>query len=81
MNINENVNFNAQITVKDENNVDVVALYLSANLDTGNMNININCNTVNKALVAANAETVKAQYLEFELAVKTRATELGYVLF
>lgn len=81
MNINENVNFNAQVTVKDSNGADTVVMYLGANLDTANMNINISSNTVNKALVSANAADVKAQYAEFETAVKTRATELGYVIF
>lgn len=81
MNINENVNFNAQVTVKDANNVDTIVMYLSATLDTANMNVSINCNTVNKTLVVANAVTVKAQYDEFEAAVKERAIELGYVQF
>lgn len=81
MNINENVNFNAQVTVKDANGVDTPVMYLAATLDTANMNININCSTVNKDLVTANAETVKAQYTEFETAVKARAIELGYVIF
>lgn len=81
MDINENVNFNAQVKVKDSNGIDTVAMYLGATLDTANMNININCNTVNKSLVAANAEIVKSQYLEFEVAVKERALELGYVIF
>lgn len=81
MNINENVNFNAQVTVKDANGVDTVVMYLGAMLDTANMNININANTINKALIAENAEAVKQQYTEFEAAVKARAAELGYVIF
>ncbi|MFL0245532.1 hypothetical protein [Candidatus Clostridium stratigraminis] len=81
MNINENVNFNAQVTVKDDKGVDTVVMYLGATLDTANMNTNINCNTVNKVLASANAADVKAQYEEFETAVKARATELGYVIF
>lgn len=81
MNINENVNFNAQITVKDSNGVDTPVMYFSATIDTANMNININCNTVNKVLATSNAADVKAQYTDFETAVKARATELGYVIF
>ena len=81
MNINENVNFNGQIVVKDANEVDTPVIYLNAALDTANMNLNIGVNTVNKVLVTSNAENVKAQYAEFEAAVKARATELGYVIF
>lgn len=81
MNINENVNFNAQAIVKDANNVDVAVMYFNATLDTANMNVNISCSTTNKALVTANADAVKTQYIEFEAAVKARATELGYVIF
>lgn len=81
MNINENVNFNGQIVVKDANEVDTPVIYLNATLDTANMNLNIGVNTVNKVLVTSNAENVKAQYEEFEAAVKARATELGYVIF
>lgn len=81
MNINENVSFNAQIMVKDTNGVDTPVMYLAATLDTANMNININCSTANKALVTANAAAIKAQYAEFEAAVKQRAIELGYVIF
>lgn len=80
MNINENVTMNGQITVK-ENDTDTPVMYLSASIDTANMNININCNTVNKTLATANAVDVKAQYADFEAAVKARATELGYVIF
>lgn len=81
VNINENVNFNGQVIVKDSNGTDTVVMYLGASLDTSNMNININANTVNKALVITNAADVKAQYAEFEAAVKARATELGYIIF
>lgn len=81
MNINENVNFNGQIVVKDSNGVDTPVVYLNATLDTANMNLSIGVNTVNKALVTSNAENVKAQYAEFETAVKARAKELGYVIF
>lgn len=81
MNINENVNFNGQVMIKDSNGVDTTVMYLNANLDTANMNISITANTSNKALASANAEEVKKQYAEFETAVKTRATELGYLIF
>lgn len=81
MNVNENVTFNAQVVVKDANGVDTQVMYLSATLDTANMNININASTTNKELATANAADVKAQYDEFIAAVKTRATELGYVIF
>lgn len=81
MNMNESVTFNGSVIVKDANNVDLVVMYLNATLGTENMNININANTANKELVVANAETVKAQYTEFETAVKTRAKALGYVIY
>jgi len=81
MNINENVNFNAHIVGRDSNNIDTIAMYLAATIDTANMNISITCNTVNKAIVISDAENVKAQYEEFEALVKERAKELGYVIF
>ncbi|MFL0267234.1 hypothetical protein [Candidatus Clostridium radicumherbarum] len=45
------------------------------------MNLSLNANTVNKALVTANAADVKDQYSEFEAEVKARATALGYAIF
>ena len=81
MNINENVSFNAQITVKDTNGMDTPVMYLSATLDAGNMNININCNTTNKTLVTANSDEVKQQFSDFESTVKNRAKDLGFVIF
>lgn len=91
MQVNENISFNAQVIVKvnqkDVNGVetgqtvDTQVMYLNATIDTSNMNININVSTSNKELVAANADTVKAQYTEFVTAVKVRAKELGYVIF
>lgn len=80
MNINETTTLNGNITVKDANGNDTVVAYLNANL-SGNMNININMNVQNTALVTANAADVKAQYEEFVVKVKARATELGYVIF
>lgn len=81
MNINETTNFNSAVTVKDANNMDVQLAYLNATLDTGNQNFNISMSTTNKALITANASVVKAQYDEFMVAVKSRAIELGYVIF
>jgi len=79
--INETTNFSSQVMVKDSNEVDIPVMYLNATLDSSNMNINISATTVNKALVQANAETVKEQYNEFVNAVQTRAKELGYVIY
>lgn len=81
MKVNENINFNAQVMVKDTNNVDTQVMYLGATLDSGNMNVNINATTTNKELASANADVVKDQYVEFETAVKARAKELGFVIF
>lgn len=88
MMINETVNLNANITVKDANNNDTTVANLSVNsLDANNMNLSINVNTYNKALLtaegAANAagETVAEQYTQFETAVKAKAKALGYVIF
>jgi len=79
--VNETTNFSAVVMVKDTNNADVQVAYLNATLDTNNQNFNIAMSVTNKELVAANAEAVKAQYVEFMTAVTTRATELGYVIF
>lgn len=81
MRVNENINFNGQVIVKDANGVDIQVMYLSATLDSANMSVNINATTSNKELVAANADSVKAQYAEFETTVKTKATALGFVIF
>jgi hypothetical protein len=79
--INETTNFSSPVTVKDANNNDVQVAYLNATLDTGNQNFNIGMSVNNKALVQANAATVKQQYDDFMAAVSARATELGYVIF
>lgn len=88
MMINETVNLNGNITVKDANNNDTTVANLSVNsLDASNMNLSINVNTYNKALLTAagavNAagETVAEQYTQFETAVKAKAKALGYVIF
>ncbi|MDP4144167.1 MAG: hypothetical protein Q8936_06725 [Bacillota bacterium] len=81
MNINETTTMNANIIVKDANGADIVVAYLNASLDGGNQNFNINLNVQNKALLITNAEEVKTQYNEFETAVKSRAKDLGYVIF
>ena len=79
MTINETINFNANVIVKDANQVDTVVMYLNATLDGGT--VNISANTANKILVQTNSAAVKEQYDEFKLAVENRATELGYVIF
>jgi hypothetical protein len=85
--INETTNFNCNVMVKEKNaegvatGMETAVMYLSATLDSGNMNMNISANTVNKVLAQANAITVKAQYAEFKTAVEARAKELGYVIF
>ena len=81
MTINENATFNANITVKDTNNNDVVVMTAYAGLDKANMNVNISVNTLNKDLVNANADSVKQQYDEFIVVLEARAKELGYVIF
>lgn len=84
--INETVNLNTQVTVdiKDSNgNVTgtTVVAYLQATLDAGNQNFNISMSTNNKSLLVASATEVKSQYDAFVSTVKSRATELGYVIF
>ncbi|AGK95637.1 hypothetical protein [Clostridium pasteurianum] len=88
MDIKETVSLSANLTVKDASNNDTVVASLSVNsLDSANMNLGINVNTYNKALLtqanAVNAagETVAQQYATFETAVKTKAKSLGYVIF
>lgn len=80
MTINETVNFNGQIKV-DNGEVEVPVVNLTASLNTSNMNLIINATTINKELAEQYAETVRNQYDLFENTVKTRAIELGYVLF
>jgi hypothetical protein len=79
--VNETTSFNGDITVKDSNGVDTMVAYLSATLDEKNENLNINMNVTNKELLNANAVDAKSQYDEFETAVKSRAKDLGYVVF
>jgi hypothetical protein len=79
--VNETTSFNGDITVKDSNGVDTMVAYLSATLDEKNENLNINMNVTNKELLNANATDAKSQYDEFETAVKSRAKDLGYVVF
>lgn len=88
MNINETVNLSANITVKDANGNEVTAASLNVNnLDANTMNLSINVNTYNKALLTKEGvaniagETVAQQYREFETAVKEKAKSLGYVIF
>lgn len=85
MNINETTNFNGNISIKDANGVDQVAAYLSANINTST-SLSINVNVQNASLLTATAtsvagQTAEEQYAEFETAVKTRAKDLGYVIF
>ena len=79
--VNETTSFNGDITVKDSNGADTMVAYLSATLDEKNENLNINMNVTNKELLNANAADAKSQYDEFETAVKSRAKDLGYVVF
>jgi hypothetical protein len=88
MNINETVNLNGNLTVKDANGTDTVVANLSVNsLDASNMNLSISVNTYNKALMTAEGavnvagETPAEQYTQFETAVKAKAKSLGYVIF
>lgn len=86
--INEVTSLNANMAVKDASGNDQVVANLSVNsLDPNNMNLNINVQVYNKALLtqtgAANVagETPAQQYADFEAAVKTKAQALGYVIF
>lgn len=87
MMINETVNLNGNITLKDVNGTDVIVAYVTSSLDASTENFNINMNITNKVLLdttsAVNVagESVKAQYAEFETAVTARAKELGYEIF
>ncbi len=87
MMINETVNLNGNVTLKDANGADVIVAYLATNLDASTENFNINMNITNKVLLdtasATNVagESVQVQYAEFETAVKTKAKGLGYVIF
>ncbi len=87
MMINETVNLNGNVTLKDANGVDVIVAYVTSSLDASTENLNINMNVTNKTLLdtasATNVagESVKVQYAEFETAVTARAKELGYAIF
>ena len=87
MMINEIVNLNGNVTLKDASGVDVVVAYLSTNLDASTENFNINMNVTNKVLLdttsAVNVagESAEVQYSQFETAVKAKAKELGYAIF
>lgn len=76
MEINKTISLNSQIRVGTE-----IVAHLSANVNSSNYSMNISTNITNKVLADANIETVKSQYAEFELEVKTTASELGYTLF
>lgn len=78
--INETMNFNSQVTVKNANGNDIQVAFLSANLDTGSQNFNISMNVTNKDLVIANKKLVKAQFEEFMKSVTSRATALGFTI-
>ncbi|MDT8715433.1 hypothetical protein IAI10_02020 [Clostridium sp. 19966] len=81
MNISEVTTLNGNITVKDANGNPVQVGYLSATLNTDSQAFNINMSVQNKDLLTANAADVQSQYSAFETAVKSRAKELGYVIF
>gem|GEM_PF-2419859 len=87
MMINETVNLNGKITLKDASGSDIIVAYLATNLDESTENFNINMNVTNKVLLdtasATNVagETVQVQYTEFETTVKAKAKGLGYGIF
>lgn len=83
MKINEQTVLNAQIAVKDSNNVDVPIINLYANLDSANMNINTTVTTIDKdkASDSANATTIQEQYSSFISSVQAKAKELGFTIF
>ena len=87
MNINEVISLNGNITVKDTNNSDVIVAYLSASINSDNMNSNITANITNKALLSAEGaanvagETPAQQYTDFETVVKNKAKDLGFSIF
>lgn len=74
MEIRKSISLNSQIKAEDK-----IIAHLSANIS--GENFSINTNVTDKGLMEANAESVKAQYSQFETEVKATATGLGYTLF
>lgn len=59
---------------------DIVVMNVSANFARGT-NQSIQTDEVNKELILQNIASIQAQIDEFKVAVKARATELGYSIF
>lgn len=86
--INETNALSAILTVKNEEGKDIRIIFLNANLNTdlNSFSINATINEVSRDLLVVGAtniagKTVSEQYLEFEIEVKRRAKEMGYILF
>jgi ssRNA-specific RNase YbeY (16S rRNA maturation enzyme) len=86
--INETNALSAILTVKNEEGKDIRIIFLNANLNTdlNSFSINATINEVSRDLLVVGAtniagKTVAEQYLEFEIEVKRRAKEMGYILF
>jgi len=86
--INETNQLNSTLTVKNAESKDIPVIFLSANLSTNLNNFSINAfsNDLNKNLLLVGAtnlagKTIAEQYSEFEIEIKRRAIEMGYLLF
>lgn len=81
MEVNENTNINATVTLTNEQGVNTQVMYLNASLNADTLGLNINVNVIDKVAYKNNAKEMKAKYLEFKQTVEDRATTLGYIIF
>lgn len=79
--INENVNINSQVVVKNSFGNDVTVVHMNAILDASNSSVSCSCNTVNKELAKANEDEVKLQLEGFWTIVRQRAESLDIMVF
>lgn len=86
--INETNALSTTLTLKNEENKDIIVVFVNTNLNTNLNSFSINAvsNDLNKDLLVSGATnvaglTIAEQYLEFETEIKRRATEMGYLLF
>lgn len=83
----ENINYNANMTLKDAANNDTPVAYLTGSINGETQNYSINVNVTNKTLLntvgAVNlaGESAIVQYTQFETAVKNGAKQIGYKIF
>lgn len=80
-NINENVNINGSVVIKNENGMEQQIMYMSCSLNADTFASNINVSVDNKELYKAHAAEIKEEYTKFKKLVDDRATALGYVIF